>query len=54
MTKEIEQKIIEFTNEISHKLNTTEQQVLNKIINNYINLSKTLNEITAHHKKEHI
>ncbi|WP_458257587.1 hypothetical protein [Spiroplasma endosymbiont of Dactylopius coccus] len=53
MTKEIEQKIIEFTNQISHKLNTTEQQVLNKIINNYINLSKTLNKITDNHINNH-
>lgn len=54
MTKEIEEQIIKFTNEISNKLNKTEQQVLSKIINNYINLSKTLNQITTtHHKKEH-
>ena len=53
MTKEIEQQIIEFTNQISHKLDTDEQEVLNKIINNYINLSKHLHEMTNKHKKEH-
>lgn len=53
MTKEIEEKIIEFTNQISLKLNKNEQQVLNGIINNYINLSKTISEITNKHKKEH-
>ncbi|WP_342253369.1 hypothetical protein [Spiroplasma endosymbiont of Zeiraphera isertana] len=53
MTKEIEQQIKNFTIQISQKLNKNEQEVLNKIINNYINLSKTLNEITNKHKKEH-
>ncbi len=52
MTKEIEEKIIEFTDQISNKFGKIEQQVLNEIINNYINLSKTLNKITNKHKKE--
>lgn len=51
MAKEIEQKIIEFTNQISLKLNKNEQEVLNGIIKNYINLSKKLSKIADKHKK---
>ncbi|WP_339049258.1 hypothetical protein [Spiroplasma endosymbiont of Colias croceus] len=53
MTKEIEEKIIEFTNQISLKLNKNEQQVLNGIIKNYINISKHLIELNNQHNKKH-
>ncbi|WP_375316816.1 hypothetical protein [Spiroplasma endosymbiont of Virgichneumon dumeticola] len=53
MNKEIEQQIKEFTNQINIKLTNTEQEVLNIIINNYINISKHLIDISEKHKKEH-
>lgn len=52
MTKEIEKQIKEFINQINYKLNTSEQEILDKIINNYINLSKTLNKITVKHNQK--
>ncbi|WP_458258151.1 hypothetical protein [Spiroplasma endosymbiont of Dactylopius coccus] len=53
-TLNIEDSVVQFFNMCYfHKKQFTEQQVLNKIINNYINLSKTLNKITDNHINNH-